>query len=83
MKFANVDLGRTLASFGNNWVAGRLVLTAVAFRFGSESNLHQPANCLRASLPKRVPKARYGALHVTIASGRVRLAMVGGAKIAR
>jgi hypothetical protein len=29
------------------------------------------------------PAMRYGALHVTIASGRVRLETAGGAKIAR
>ena len=58
-----------------------------AIRFTPESG-HR---CTRPKSPRFVPEAdigrasatRYGALHGTIASGRVRLVTVGGVKIAR
>ena len=47
---------------------------------------HMSANDPKRTFTRRFSKAMtigYGALHATIASGRVRLATVGGAKIAR
>ena len=61
-------------------------MSAIGTKQTSTSALHMSAFGPKRTFTRRFSEAMtigYGALHATIASGRVRLATDGGAKIAR